>query len=154
MNQESAVDRPDIIELARGRDEAWHGEPTAPPLANCDPEPPIAELSPEQTLDAMYECAVNIRLELVYSPTISSDFRKRWANRLGDVNLQAAMAATQIQRLSDELEAHESGCDSETGLDVAEIRHRLWRLRELSLHYQKAVASNQRSESAPAPSDY
>jgi hypothetical protein len=102
----------------------------------AEPEPRIAELSPAQTLDAIYEAAAAIRLELIYSPSIGGDLRKRWASRLGDINLLTPAAAAEIQELRNELALHESDWHDSLHLEIAQIRHGLWRLRELCLRHQ------------------
>ena len=102
-----------------------------------EPEPVIAELSPAQTLDAMYESAAGIRLELIYSPSIGGELRKRWANRLGDINLLAPTAAAEIQELRNELALYERDWHDSLHLEIAQIRHGLWRLRELCRRHQQ-----------------
>jgi hypothetical protein len=93
-------------------------------------------LSPQQTLDAMYECAVEIRLDLIYCPVLSGHLRKRWANRLGEINLQGETAAAEIHHLRDDLAAYEAACGDTIAVDVADIRRRLWQLRDLCLRQQ------------------
>jgi hypothetical protein len=110
-------------------------DPSIVPVS--DPEPCIAELSPGQTLDAIYEGAAAIRLELIYSPSIGGDLRKRWANRLGDISLLAPTAAAEIQGLRNELAQHESDWHDSLHLEIAQIRHGLWRLRQLCLRHQE-----------------
>jgi hypothetical protein len=105
------------------------------------PEPFIADLSPEQTLDAIYECAAAIRLELIYSPSIGGELRKRWANRLGDINLLTPAAAAEIQELRNELARYESDWHDALHLEIAQIRHGLWRLRELCQRHQQLANS-------------
>jgi hypothetical protein len=100
------------------------------------PEPQAAPLSPEQTLDAMYECAVEIRMDLIYCPVLSGHLRKRWSNRIGEINLQGETAAAEIHHLRDDLAAYEAACDDTIAVDVADIRRRLWQLRDLCLRHQ------------------
>jgi hypothetical protein len=114
-------------------------DPSIVPLSN--PEPLIAELSPEQTLDAIYGGAAAIRLELIYSPSISGDLRKRWANRLGNINLLTPTAAAEIQQLRNELALYESDWHDALHLEIAHVRHGLWRLRELCLRHQAFATS-------------
>jgi hypothetical protein len=93
-------------------------------------------LSSEQTLDAMYECAVEIRMDLIYCPVLSGHLRKRWSNRLGEINLQGETAAAEIHHLRDDLAAYEAACDDTIAVDLADIRRRLWQLRDLCLRHQ------------------
>jgi hypothetical protein len=153
--KELVVDRRfDWIELARGRqreeavqriaraaEQAWYGHPIAPPTADPEPERAISELSAEETLEAMYEGAAAIRLDLVYSPSISGHLRKGWANRLGDINLRAPTAAAEIQLLRNELALYETDWNDELHREIAQIRHGLWRLRELCLRHQQQSRS-------------
>src|SRR5262245_3180017 len=74
---------------------AWLRRPTVSPVANAEAEGVIAELSAEQTVDEMYRTAVEVRLDLIYCPTLDGGLRKRWANRLGDINLSAPAAAAE-----------------------------------------------------------
>jgi hypothetical protein len=106
-----------------------------------DPEPLIAGLSPEQTLEAIYEGAAAIRLDLIYSPSIGGNLRKRWANRLGDINLLTPTAAAEIQQLRNELALYESDWHDALHLEIAHVRHGLWRLRELCLRHQALANS-------------
>jgi hypothetical protein len=119
---------------------ASFGDPSLVPPAH--PEPLIADLSPEQTLAAIYECVAAIRLELIYCPSIGGDLRKRWANRLGDINLLKPAAAAEIQELRNELALYESDWHDALHLEIAHIRHGLWRLRELCVRHQQFAASS------------
>ena len=153
--QRIVVDRRfDSIELAREnqRDEAvqrnvrtaeqaWWRHPAVSPVADGDAEPAIAELSSEQTIDAMYRTAVEARLDLIYCPTFSGDLRKRWANRLGEINLSSRAAAAEVGRLLAELSVYKEGLDGELDLDVLQICDRLWRLRALCERHQEFVRS-------------
>ena len=151
----------DPIELARAKqrdgaiqrtrqaaEAAWSRCPIRAPAADCDPHSAIATLSPEQVLDAMYQGAVDIRLELIYSPTIAGDLRKRWASLLGDINLRAPTAATDIRQLHDEIALHATGRNQELGRDLMEICCRLQHLRELCARHQAFVESR---KDDPAP---
>lgn len=113
----------------------------------CDPdvpaERPIEDFSREETRDAMYEAVAEVRLELIYCPHLNGDLRKRWANELGSINLAAPTAACEVQRLRNELAGYEANWHDQLHLEVAQIRHGLWRLRELCLRHQafdRAVA--------------
>ena len=110
-------------------------DPSIVPLP--DPEPPIADLPAEQTVAAIYEGAAAVRLELIYSPSIGGELRKRWAKRLGDINLLAPNAAAEIQQLRNELALHETDWHDSLHLEIARVRHGLWRLRELCLRHQQ-----------------
>jgi hypothetical protein len=94
-----------------------------------------AGLSREQTLDAMYESAADIRLDLIYCPTLSGHLRKRWSNRLGEINLRAASAAAEIHHLRDDLRAYEAYCEESVAVDVAKFGVRLRQLRELCVRH-------------------
>jgi hypothetical protein len=96
----------------------------------------MAELSPAQTLDAIYESSAGIRLEMIYSPTIRGELRKRWAHRLGGINLLAPPAADEIQALREELALYAHASQDCHHLDIARIRRDLRRLRELCRRYQ------------------
>ena len=145
----------DRIELAREmqRDEtvqrdtrtaelAWLRHPSVSPVANAEAERVIAELSAEQTVDEMYRTAVETRLDLIYCPTLDGDWRKRWANRLGDINLSAPAAAAEVGRLLAELSVYKEGLDGEIDLDVLQICDRLWRLRALCERHQELRMAN------------
>jgi len=106
-----------------------HDDVAAATLESSDSVAPARE----QTVSAIYECAADIRLELIYCPTLSGHLRKRWSHRLGDINLRAASAAAEIHNLRDDLAAYEAACDTGLAADVAEIRGRLRQLRELCL---------------------
>ena len=141
--------RDGAIQLMRQAAEAaWSRRPIRAPAADCDPDSPIAMLSPEQTLDAMYQGAVDIRLELIYSPTIAGDLRKRWTNRLGDINLRAPTATTDIRQLHDEIALHETGWDQELDCDLSQIRQGLSRLRELCARKQVFAESEKNDPAA------
>jgi hypothetical protein len=148
----TADPRTDSIELAREKqldereqrnaraveEEAWLRFPTVSLPADSAPEPLIVELSPEQTIDAIYRTAGEARLNLIFCPTIRGDLRKRWANRLGDINLQSATAAAEIDNgLQEELAICKRGLDDELDLDVMQISDGLWRLRWLCLRHQE-----------------
>src|SRR5215216_7374580 len=120
-----------VQRIARSAEEASYRLPLVAPIADPEPELEIADLSPEATLDAMYQTIGDVRLDLVYCPTISGNFRKRWANRLGEINLRSASAAAEIDRLRNELAIYERDFEDELDLEVAQIDHKLWRLREL-----------------------
>jgi len=111
-------------------------EVKAPPIADFDPDPVIADLSPDETRDAMYETAAAVRLDLIYCPHLDGGLRKHWANRLGYINLSRATAASEVQQLRGELARYEADWDDELHREVAKIRHGLWRLRELCLRHQ------------------
>jgi len=121
-----------------------HGEPDWARVGGFDPEPRIAGLSPDATLAAMYETAAAVRLEFVYCPTLIGDLRKRWANRLGHVALSSPTAVDEIADLRNELAPYEANWDDALHLDIAQIRHALWRLRELCLHYQGFLRSSEK----------
>jgi len=97
----------------------------------------------------MYQGVVDIRLELIYSPTIAGDLRKRWASRLGDINLRAPAATTDIRQLHDEIALHATGWDQKLDGDLTQIRHQLWQLRELCAHHQAFVWSGSGSIHQP-----
>jgi hypothetical protein len=144
----------DRIELARQtqRDEAvqrstrtaelaWLRQQTVSPVANAEAERVIAELSAEQTVDEMYRTAVEARLDLVYCPTLDGDLRKRWANRLGDINLSAPAAAAEVGKLLAELSVYKEGLDGELDLDLLHICDRLGRLSALCERHQDFARS-------------
>jgi hypothetical protein len=95
---------------------------------------PIAEMAAAETRDAMYEECAGIRLDLIYCDALPGGLRKRWANRLGELDLRAPGTPDAIERMHEGLalfggEAH--------GRDLDDIRAHLRRLRALCLHYQK-----------------
>src|SRR3954471_16147531 len=63
----------------------------------------VAELSADETRDAMYGAVSDIRLDLIYCFKLGGDFRKHLANRLGELNLRSASAAAEIAGLRHEL---------------------------------------------------
>jgi len=126
---------------ARAAEEAWLRHPSLSPVADGDGEPEITKLSAEQTIDEMYRAAVEARLDLIYCPTLSGDLRKRWANRLGDINLSAPAAATEIGKLLAEISPYKDGLGGELELDVLQICDRLWRLRALCERHQDFARS-------------
>ena len=147
----------DRIELAREaqRDETvrrnvraaeltWLRHPSVSPAAaeDAEAEPVIAERSAEQTIDEMYRTAVEARLDIIYCPTLDGDLRKPWANRLGDINLSAPAAATEIGKLLAELSVYKEGLDGEIDLDVLQICDRLCRLRALCERHQELRMAN------------
>jgi hypothetical protein len=99
-------------------------------------KPLISGLSEAQTRDAMHAECSHVRLELIGCRSIGGDVRSRWAHRLGELDLTAASAPAEIDRLRGALAIYETGCDD---LHVAQIRHWLWRLRELCLRHQAFV---------------
>lgn len=126
---------------ARAAEEAWWHHPMLSPTQDGDAEPPVSELSAEQTIDAMYRTAVETRLDLIYCPTLIGDLRKLWANRLGEINLRAATAAAEVCRLLCDLSVYKEGLDGELDLDVLQICDRLWRLRALCERHQEFARS-------------
>ena len=67
--------------------------------ADAARERAVAELSADETRDAMYGAASDIRLDLIYCFKLGGDFRKHWANRLGELDLRSASAAAEIADL-------------------------------------------------------
>ena len=124
---------------ARAAEEAWLRHPALSPVAEGNAAPEITTLSAEQTIDEMYRAAVEARLDLIYCPTLSGDLRKRWANRLGDINLSAPAAAAEVGKLLAEISPYKDGLDGELDLDVLQICDRLWRLRALCERHQDFV---------------
>ena len=110
-------------------------------IAGSHAEAAIAKLSPDETLAAMYEAAASIRLDLIYCPTLTGDLRKHWANRLGRVNLMASTAPSDIDALRGEFAPYEADWHDALHRDIAQIRHALWRLRELCRRYQGFLRS-------------
>jgi len=113
---------------------AWLGGPNLVP--DLVGELPLAGLSPEATVAAIYEAVASLRLALVYCPGLDGDVRKGFASRLGDVNLTAASAPSEIELLRRDLELYESHWSDELHHEIAQIRHGLWRLRELCVRHQ------------------
>ena len=138
-----------IRRMQRAAAAAWACNPIVPALSDSKSKPLISELSPEQTLDAMYEECIDVRLELLHCRSIGSDLRSCWANRLGDIDLRAASAPAEIERLRGALAVYETGCDD---LDVVQIRHWLWRLRELCLRHHEFMRRAREQKPPRAPS--
>jgi len=135
--------RDDIAQRnARAAKLGWWRHPSVSPVVDEDAEPVIAELSAEQTIDAMYRAAVEARLDLIYCPTLSGDLRKHWANRLGDINLNSAAAAAEVGQLVAEISPYKEGLDGALDLDVLQICDRLWRLRALCERHQELRIAN------------
>jgi hypothetical protein len=85
----------------------------------------------------MYEECSGIRLDLIYCPALPGELRKRWANRLGSLDLIAAVTPAAIERLHDGLAVFGSNLGDEADRDLADIRERLWRLRALCVRLQQ-----------------
>ena len=91
---------------------------------------PIAAMTADETRDAMVEECTGIRLDLIYCRALPGELRKRWANRLGDLDLRASNTPAVIERLHEGLTVFGSD-DPVAHLELVEIRARLWRLRAL-----------------------
>jgi hypothetical protein len=112
-----------------------------PRCADGTRERAVAELSADETRDAMYGTAGEIRLDLIYCFKLGGDFRKHWANRLGELNLRSASAAAEIAGLRHELVVYVAGITGGIDRDVMEIDCKLQRLRQLCLHHQRLTQS-------------
>lgn len=111
------------------------GECRAPHFSELDK--PVAEMTAEEARGAMYEECTGARLDLIYCRALPGELRKRWANRLGSLDLRAAATPAAIEKLHDGLAVFASNCDADADLDLADIRERLWRLRALCLRQQQ-----------------
>jgi hypothetical protein len=94
-------------------------------------------MTAEQARDAMYEECTGIRLDLIYCRALPGDLRKRWANRLGSLDLGAAATPAKIARLHDGLAVFAGSLDDAADHDLGEIRERLCRLHALCLRCQQ-----------------
>ena len=97
----------------------------------------VAELSADETRDAMYGAVSDIRLDLIYCFKLGGDFRKHWANRLGELDLRSASAAAEIADLRHALVMYVAGITGGIDRDVMQIDCKLQRLRQLCLHHQR-----------------
>jgi hypothetical protein len=94
---------------------------------------PIAEMTVEETRDAMYEECAGIRLDLIFCGALPGELRKRWANRLGTLDLGVPATPQAIEKFCEGLTVFGGDAD----LDLADIRARLWHLRALCLRHQQ-----------------
>ena len=109
--------------------------------ANGARERAVAELSADETRDAMYGAVSDIRLDLIYCFKLGGDFRKHWASRLGELNLRSASAAAEIADLRHELVVYVAGITGGIDREVMQIDCKLQRLRQLCLHHQRLSQS-------------
>jgi len=112
------------------------------PHADGARERAVAELSADETREAMYGAVSDIRLDLIYCFKLGGDFRKHWANRLGDLNLRSASAAAEIASLRHELVIYVAGITGGIDRDVMQIDCKLARLRQLCLHHWRLAQAN------------
>ena len=105
-------------------------------LMSLKADKPVAAMTADETRDAMYEECGGIRLDLIYCGALPGELRKRWANRLGELDLRAPGTPAVIERLHEGLSVFGS-LDASADLELAEIRERLWRLRALCLRHLK-----------------
>ena len=110
--------------------------------ADSPRERAVAELSADEARDAMYGAVSDIRLDLIYCFKLGGDFRKHWANRLGDLNLRSASAAAEIASLRHELVIYVAGITGGIDRDVMQIDCKLARLRQLCLHHWRLAQAN------------
>jgi len=101
----------------------------------------VAELSADETRDAMYGAVSDIRLDLIYCFKLGGDFRKHWANRLGELNLRSAAAAAEIADLRHELFVYVAGITGGIDREVMQIDCKLQRLRQFCLHHWRLTQS-------------
>ena len=109
-------------------------------LMRQNADKPVAAMTADETRDALYEECSGIRLDLIYCRALPGELRKRWANRLGGIDLRASDTPAVIERLHEGLGVFASDGDSHAELDLSEIRGRLYRLRTLCLRYQQLLA--------------
>jgi hypothetical protein len=129
--------------MDHGLEAAGATEVSAPRfLMSPDADKPVAAMTADETRDAMYEECGGIRLDLIYCRALPGELRKRWANRLGDLDLRAATTPVAIERLHEGLGIFTSDGDSHAELDLSEIRTRLWRLRALCMRYQQLLSGS------------
>src|SRR5262245_44690913 len=91
--------------------------------------------SAEQIIEDIYRTAAGIRLDLIYSTAIGSDLRKRWANRLGEINLRAPAALADIDALCAEIVLHQTDVYGALDFAVGQMARDLRRLRDLCARY-------------------
>jgi hypothetical protein len=101
--------------------------------ADVAPEP--APRSADEMIEDIYRTAADIRLDLIYSATIGSDLRKRWANRMGEINLRAPTAPAEIKALLAELALHQTNVNGALDFAVGQVTQALRRLRGLCMRY-------------------
>jgi hypothetical protein len=101
--------------------------------ADMAPEP-VAR-SADEMIEDIYHTAADIRLDLIYSATIGGELRKRWSNRMGDINLRAPTAPAEIKALLTELALHQTNVNGALDFAVGQIAHALKRLRGLCVRY-------------------
>jgi hypothetical protein len=101
--------------------------------AGMAPEP-VAR-SVDEMVEDIYRTAADIRLDLIYSATIGGELRKRWANRMGEINLRAPTAPAEIKVLLAELALHQTNVNGALDFAVGQITHALKRLRGLCVRY-------------------
>ena len=99
--------------------------------ADVAPEPRSAD----EMIEDIYRTAADIRLDLIYSATIGSDLRKRWANRMGEINLRAPTAPAEIKALLAELALHQTNVNGALDFAVGQVTQALRRLRGLCMRY-------------------
>lgn len=102
----------------------------------------VAELSADETRDAMYGAVSDIRLDLIYCFKLGGDFRKHWANRLGWLDLRSASAAAEIADMRRALVVYVAGITGGIDRDVMQIDCKLQRLRQLCLHHQRLAQAS------------
>jgi hypothetical protein len=106
----------------------------------CADVPPDSDVaakphSGEQLIEDIYRTAVDIRLDLIYSATISGELRKRWANRMGEINLRSPQAAREIDALLADLAVHQTNPNGALDFAIGQVSQALKRLRTLCVGY-------------------
>jgi hypothetical protein len=101
--------------------------------ADVAPEPALRSV--DEMIEDIYRTAADIRLDLIYSATIGSDLRKRWSNRMGEINLRAPTAPAEIKALLAELALHQTNASGALDFAVGQVTQALRRLRGLCMRY-------------------
>jgi hypothetical protein len=127
-----------VLSLRRAAECGAGRAPHASPHPEADK--PVAAMTADETRDAMYEECSGIRLDLIYCRALPGELRKRWANRLGSLDLGAAATPEAVEKLSDGLAVFASSLDPQADRDLQDIRERLRRLRALCLRHQQLSA--------------
>ena len=110
--------------------------------AGAAPEP--VGRSADEMIEDIYRTGADIRLDLIYSATIGSDLRKRWANRMGEINLRAPTAPTEIKALLAELASHQTNVNGALDFAVGQVNQALRRLRGLCMRYTATTQAQAR----------
>ena len=133
------MNRPDHLELVHVReiDEAMRRLDQAVAEARrCTTVPPAWQTdgtprAGERIIEDIYRTAAGIRLDLIYSTAIGGELRKRWANRMGEINLRAPAAVGDINALLAELAAHQTNINGALDFAIGQVARELRRLRAL-----------------------